>query len=69
MMSGRRMRGYFDSLVHMFALTLKLIPGFDSKTRDGLIERVNEVRHTSHYLGFGVGDAMDELLDQHLAED
>jgi hypothetical protein len=56
--------GYYDSLVRMFAQVLKLAAGLPSAQRDSLLERLDQVRRISHNFGYGVGDEMDELLEE-----
>jgi hypothetical protein len=62
---GLQDEGYFDSLVRMFAQVLKLAAGLPSAQRDGLLERLDQIRRISHNFGYGVGDEMDELLGEY----
>jgi hypothetical protein len=56
--------GYFDSMVRMFAQVLKLAGGLPDVQCAGLLARLNQVRHVSHNFGYGVGDEMDDLLEE-----
>jgi hypothetical protein len=56
---------FFVSLMGMFTQALKLSTTFASVQRDSLLIRLDEVRCISHEFGYGLGDEMDDLLDEH----
>jgi len=59
---GNQDEGYFDALVRMFELALKVIGKLPAQDRPALIARLDRVRVISHNIGYGVGDDMDSLL-------
>lgn len=59
---------YFDALVSMFGQALKTIARLSASHRNALLARLDKVRVVSHDFGYGVGDAMDSLLAQHVSE-
>ena len=59
---GNQDEGYFDALVRMFELALKVIGKLPAQDRPALIARLDRVRVISHNIGYGVGNAMDSLL-------
>lgn len=59
---------YFDGLVSMFGQALKTIARLSASDRNALLARLDKVRVVSHDFGYGVGDAMDSLLAQHVSE-
>jgi hypothetical protein len=59
---------YFDALVSMFGQALKTIARLSVSDRNALLARLDRVRVVSHNFGYGVGDAMDSLLAQHVSE-
>jgi len=59
---GSQDEGYFDALVRMFELALKVIGKLPAQDRPALIARLDRVRVISHNIGYGVGNAMDSLL-------
>src|SRR6201998_3893836 len=63
---GYQDQGYFDALVHMFEQAIKVTRQLSAGDRDALIARLDRVRTISHNLGYGVGDAMDSLLVNHI---
>ncbi len=63
---GNQDEGYLDALVHMFEQAIKITRQLSSGDRDALITRLDRVRNISHDLGYGVGDAMDFLLGNHI---
>jgi hypothetical protein len=63
---GNQDEGYLDALVHMFEQAIKITRQLSSDDRDALITRLDRVRNISHDLGYGVGDAMDFLLGNHI---
>ena len=63
---GYQDEGYFDALVHMFEQAIKVARQLSTGDRDALIARLDRVRTISHNLGYGVGEAMDSLLVNHV---
>jgi hypothetical protein len=63
---GNQDEVYLDALVHMFEQAIKMTRQLSSGDRDALITRLDRVRNLSHDLGYGVGDAMDYLLGNHI---
>ena len=59
---GNQDEGYFDALVRMLELALKVIGKLPAQDRPALIARLDRVRVISHNIGYGVGNAMDSLL-------
>ena len=59
---------FFVSLMGMFKQALKLTITLAPEQRDSLLERLDEVSRISHDFGYGLGDEMDDLLDEHLAK-
>jgi hypothetical protein len=53
---------WFDALLGMFEQALKVIDALPEAGRPQFLVRLEAVRRTSHNLGYGVGDAMDDLL-------
>ncbi|HVK94917.1 MAG TPA: hypothetical protein VM571_09340 [Noviherbaspirillum sp.] len=66
---GLQDEAYFDALVRMFEQALKAIAVLPDGQRPTLYARLDEVRHTSHNVGYGVGDDMDDLLVEHGVDD
>jgi hypothetical protein len=60
---------FFVSLMDVFTQTLKLTVTLPPVLRDSFLERLDEVSRISHNFGYGLGDEMDDLLDEHLTED
>jgi hypothetical protein len=54
--------GYFNALVRMFEQALKTIASLTDVQRQPLWDRLSDVRHASHNIGYGVGEDMDDLL-------
>jgi hypothetical protein len=50
----------------MFEQAIKVSRQLSADDRDALIARLDRVRSISHDLGYGIGDAMDSLLDNHI---
>jgi len=59
---GNEDEGYFDALVRMFELALKLTNALPVNRRAGFFSRLDRVRDISYKFGYGVGDDMDSLL-------
>jgi hypothetical protein len=62
---GLQDEGYFNALIRMFEQALKVIGTLPASDRLELFARLDSVRRTSHNFGYGVGDDMDVLLDDH----
>ncbi len=54
--------GYYDALVRMFDQALKVSVTLETELRSIMLDRLDAVRRISHNFGYGVGDAMDDLL-------
>ncbi len=57
--------GYFEALVRMFGQALKAIDTLPQTQRPALLARVDTARQISHDFGYGVGEDMDSLLEEH----
>jgi hypothetical protein len=66
---GLQDESYFDALVRMFDQALKAVSALPDGRRPALLARLDAVRRMSHNFGYGVGDAMDELLAEYGADD
>jgi hypothetical protein len=64
---GNDDEGYLDALIRMFERALEVIRQLPAAEREALIVRLDSVRTSSHNLGYGVGDAMDELLANYIS--
>jgi len=62
---GLQDESYFDALVRMFARALITASSLSTENWTSLMARLDRVRQISHNFGYGVGDAMDELLAEH----
>jgi hypothetical protein len=56
---------YFEALIRMFGQALKVIDTLPQTQRPALLARLDAVRQISHDIGYGVGEDMDSLLDEH----
>ena len=56
---------YLDALLRMFEQALTVGRQLPAEDRDALMLRLDSVRTISHDLGYGIGDAMDYLLEDH----
>jgi len=56
--------GYFNAMVRMFEQALKMVNALSVERRDDLLTRLDDVRVTSHKIGYGVGDDMDFLMSK-----
>jgi hypothetical protein len=63
---GNDDESYLNALVNMFEQAIKVALQLSATDRAALIARLDRVREISHDLGYGVGDAMDCLLGDHL---
>jgi hypothetical protein len=63
---GNQDEDYLHALVNMFEQAIKVSRQLSADDRDALIARLDRVRSISHDLGYGIGDAMDSLLDNHI---
>lgn len=61
---GYQDEGYFVALVRMYSLALETIANLQEAQRQPLWERLKNVRGISHSFGYGVGDHMNDSLDQ-----
>ena len=59
---GLQDEGFSVALVRMFEQALQAIARLPEAQRPLLIERLNLVHHASQYIGYGVDDAMSDLL-------
>lgn len=59
---GLQDEGYFNALVRMFEQALKHVNALPDDERDTLAARLDEVRRTCHFFGYGVGDEMDDMM-------
>lgn len=59
---GLEDEGFFVALVRMFERALQAIARLPDAQRPLLMERLNSVHHISQNIGYGVEDAMSELL-------
>lgn len=62
---GYQDEAYFDALVRMFEQTAKFAATLSADVRDGLLARLDRVRHIGHNFGYGVGDDMDSILSKY----
>jgi hypothetical protein len=56
---------YFEALVRIFGRAMKAIDTLPKRQRPALLARLNAVRQVSHDFGYGVGEDMDSLLEEH----
>lgn len=56
---------YLDALVRMFGQALTVILALPAEGRSALLDRLNDVRGLADHLGYGVGEAMADLLAVH----
>ncbi|NNG25274.1 hypothetical protein [Telluria aromaticivorans] len=56
---------FFASLMGMFALALKSTTTLTPAQRTHLLARLHETSRLSHDLGYGLGDEMDELMNEY----
>jgi hypothetical protein len=61
--------GFFVSLMGMFTQALKVAITLERVQRDSLLERLDDVSRISHDFGYGLGNEMDDLLDEYLTDD
>lgn len=57
--------GYFNALVRMFEQALKAISALDPDQQASFVERLQDVQCEGHNWGWGVGDAMDDLMAEY----
>jgi hypothetical protein len=60
--------GELNALLRMFEEALKVAGQLPASDRAALMCRLDYVRLLSHNLGYGVGDEMDELLEDHASD-
>ena len=66
---GQDDESHFEALVRMFEQALRAIATLPQAQRPALRARLDDVRHASHNIGYGVGENMDELLAEHGVDD
>lgn len=57
--------GYLDALVRMFGQALKVVSTLPEDLRSDMLARLDSVRDICQNVGYGVGENMDALLDDH----
>ncbi len=62
---GLQDANYFTALARMFAQALEAITVLPQGRQPELMARLDVVRGFGHKLGYGVGDVMDDLLDEY----
>lgn len=62
---GNQDEGYLGALVRMFEQALEVARQLPEADCDAHMLRLDSVRTISHNLGYGVGDDMDYLLEDH----
>jgi len=62
---GLQDEGFFVALVRMFEQALQAIARLPDAQRPPLMERLNAVHDSSRAIGYGVEDAMSDLLVEH----
>ena len=65
---GNNNESEFNALLNMFAQAVQAIEELPPSDRPALIARLDEVATVSQKFGYGVGDAMDDLLAQHVED-
>jgi len=53
--------GYYDALVRMFEQALKTVMALPETRRESFLDRLQDVRASGQGIGWGVGDAFNEL--------
>jgi hypothetical protein len=59
---------YLGALLRIFEQALAVAGQLPAADRDALMLRLDYVRTISHNLGYGVGDAMDDMLEDHAGD-
>jgi len=62
---GMEDEGFFDALILMFGQALKVIAKLEPDQRKAFVDRLERVRHEARNWGWGVGDAMDDLMEEY----
>jgi hypothetical protein len=62
---GYQDENFMNSLWRMFEPTIRVIGELPRPEREPFLLRLHRVRDTAHKLGYGVGDAMDDILREH----
>lgn len=62
---GNQDEVYFNALVGVFGDAVDVIGTLPAPDREPLIVRLDHVRSISHNFGYGVGDAMDDLIAEY----
>ena len=66
---GSPQEAEIGALIRMFKEALAVAAGLPAADRDALIHRLDHVRTISHDLGYGIGDTMDELLEDYAGDE
>jgi len=56
--------GYYDALVRMFEQALKTVMALPETRRESFLDRLQDVRASGQVLGWGVGDAFNDLFQR-----
>lgn len=62
---GLQDEGYFDALIRIFTKAMEAIVLLPETHRQPFWDRLDAVRTISHDFGYGVGDDMDEIFEEH----
>jgi hypothetical protein len=65
---GSPQEAEIGALIRMFKEALEVAAELPAADRDALIRRLDHVRTISHDLGYGIGDTMDELLEDYAGD-
>ena len=57
--------GFFDALILMFGQALKAVAKLEPDQRKAFVDRLERVRHEARNWGWGVNDAMDDLMEEY----
>ncbi|RZL93996.1 MAG: hypothetical protein EOP82_06095 [Variovorax sp.] len=66
---GLQDEGFFGALVRMFEQALQAIARLPDAQRLLLMDRLDRVHHISQNIGYGVDEAMSDLLVEHGTDD
>lgn len=66
---GMEDEGYFNALVRMYGQALAATTEWPAPVRTLLLARLDAVRTSLRGIGWGVGDAITELWNEHVAAD
>jgi len=62
---GMEDEGFFDALILMFGQALKAVAKLEPAQRKAFVDRLERVRHEARNWGWGVSDAMDDLMGEY----